>query len=208
MLEYLDNEIDSDTCIILLHGFGANKEDLFSLQSLFSQSRVVSYQAPISLAPQGHFGGYAWFSLDFTPFGIQYDIDEAELALDMLYKEISIKRKEYSKLLICGFSQGCILTHGLLLRYPGLLDGAICLSGRYSEFVFEDADTKHLKDFPIFISHGHYDNVIPIDLGKKIISFYKASPAELTSKLYDMAHEISFECQKDVRSWYASHILI
>ena len=102
----------------------------------------------------------------FTPFGIQYDIPEAEEVVEDLYKEIVIQRQRFKKLIICGFSQGSILTHALFLKYPDLLDGAACLSGRYSEFVFEDAKAEHIKDLPIFVSHGTHDEVIPVQLDK------------------------------------------
>ena len=202
MLDHLDNKVKSETCIILLHGFGANKYDLYSLKELFPQTRVISFEAPLDLSPIGYFGGRAWFSLDFSPSGITYNTDEAEEALDTLKEEFELRRKDFKNLIVCGFSQGSILAHGLLLRNPGLLDAAICLSGRYSEFVFENADIEHLKNFPLFISHGSHDEVIPLESGQQIIKYYKETEANLYSKVYQMAHEISPECQKDVYEWF------
>jgi phospholipase/carboxylesterase len=207
MFEFCENNIDSDTCVVLLHGFGASKEDLLPMQGIFTGAKVISYQAPIDLSQQGYMGGYAWFSLDFTPQGISYDEAEAESVLLDLYKVIDEQRQKFSKLILCGFSQGCILTHALLLRYPGLLDGAIGLSGRYSDFIFADAESKHLVDLPLFISHGSQDDVIPVALGQKIIDFYKNTTVDLQAKIYLMAHDISYECQVDLKNWYQSRFV-
>ena len=207
MFKFLDNKKDSKTGIILLHGFGADMNDLYSMQSLFPGARVLSYQAPISLAPMGYMGGFAWFSLDFTPSGIEYDIAEAEQVLGDLFKEIQKQRQKFEKLLICGFSQGAILTHALLLRHPGLLDGVACLSGRYSEFVFDDAKHDHVDQLPIFISHGTHDEVIPYASGKQIMSFYKETSANVTANTYGMGHDISYECQRDLETWYKLNFL-
>ena len=207
MFKFLDNKKESSIGVILLHGFGADMNDLFSMQSLFAEARVISYQAPVSLASMGYIGGYAWFSLDFTPFGIQYDIPEAVKAVEDLYEQISKQRKNFEKLIVCGFSQGSILTHALFLQYPDLLDGVACLSGRYSEFVFEDAKTEHIKNLPIFVSHGTADEVIPVQLGEQIIDFYKKINADLTSQIYDMGHEINYDCQQDLRNWFKSNFV-
>ena len=202
MLKSVNNKLESDTCVVLLHGFGADMNDLFSMKALFEACHVVSFQAPIDLSNAGYMGGYAWFSLDFTPYGISYNTDEAEEAITQLADQLQDLRKKFKKLVICGFSQGSILAHALLLRYPKLLNGAICLSGRYSEFVFENAASDHLKDTPVFISHGTQDEVIPVELGHKIIDFYKQTGAKLFSKIYPMGHEISLECQQDLVKWF------
>ena len=207
MFKFIDNQESSKTGVLFLHGFGADMNDLYPMKMLFPNTRVISYQAPISLAAMGYMGGFAWFSLDFTPYGIEYDVEEAEAVLANLHKEIEKQRAHFDRLIICGFSQGAILSHALLLRYPGLLDGAVCLSGRYSDFIFEDVNHEHLKGLPVFLSHGTVDEVIPISSGKEIMSFYEETDANLTSKVYEMGHDISYECQLDLKEWFKSNFL-
>ena len=79
--------------------------------------------------------------------------------------------------------------------------------GRYSDFIFADAESKHLVDLPLFISHGSQDDVIPVALGQKIIDFYKNTTVDLQAKIYPMAHDISYECQVDLKNWYQSRFV-
>ena len=66
--------------IFMFHGYGSNKEDLFSLEQFFPKSyTVVSFDAPISLP----FGGYSWFNIDYSDilennFCLLYTSDAAD----------------------------------------------------------------------------------------------------------------------------------
>ena len=47
--------------IFLLHGYGSNKEDLFSLEGYLPKNHtIISLEAPISLP----FGGFTWFEVN------------------------------------------------------------------------------------------------------------------------------------------------
>ena len=65
-LEYLirrSEKSSKPSSIFMFHGYGSNKEDLFSLEQFFPKSyTVVSFNAPISLP----FGGYSWFNIDYS----------------------------------------------------------------------------------------------------------------------------------------------
>ena len=80
-LEYLIRRSEKplkSSSIFMFHGYGSNKEDLFSLEQFFPKSyTVVSFDAPISLP----FGGYSWFNIDYS--------DILENILDKRYKEIN-----------------------------------------------------------------------------------------------------------------------
>ena len=80
-LEYLIRKSEKSlnpSSIFMFHGYGSNKEDLFSLEQFFPKSyTVVSFNAPISLP----FGGYSWFNIDYS--------DILENNLDKRYKEIN-----------------------------------------------------------------------------------------------------------------------
>ena len=202
MLESINNSVESDKCLVMLHGYGANMHDLFDLHQLFPQTHVISYQAPLELDMMGLFGGRAWFNLNFSPYGITYNEPEAFEALDILKDELVKVRERFEKLILFGFSQGSILTHGTLLRNPEMLDGAICLSGRFNDKIFKEEYKENIEDFPLLITHGCYDEVIPIESGRQIMDFYKNSRAKSVCKEYDMGHEISPPCMNDVRLWY------
>ena len=64
-----------------------------------------------------------------------------------------------------------------------------------------EKDSDALKDFPMLITHGIYDPVLPIEhvsASKEILS---AAAVKLEYKEYEMAHEISQESLRDVTNW-------
>ena len=64
--------------IFMFHGYGSNKEDLFSLEQYLPQSHtIISLEAPLKLP----FGGFSWFDIDYS--------DVIENNLDKRYKEIN-----------------------------------------------------------------------------------------------------------------------
>ena len=80
-LEYLIRRSDISlrpSSIFMFHGYGSNKDDLFSLEQFLPKSySIISFNAPITLP----FGGYSWFNIDYT--------DIIENNLDKRYKEIN-----------------------------------------------------------------------------------------------------------------------
>ena len=154
MLKKIDNAVDSETCVVLLHGFGADENDLFDLRRLFNGAHVISYQAPIDLTPYGYFGGRAWFPLEFTPYGIEYDEEEVELAVKTITAELQSIRGDFKHFYLCGFSQGAILTHAVFLNNEIEISGIAGLSGRYNDSIFKEELKINIKDKPVFLSHG------------------------------------------------------
>ena len=203
MLNKIDNGLESSNCLVLLHGFGADENDLFDLKSLFPGTHVISYRAPIDLSSFGYPGGRAWFPLDFTPYGIQYNDDEIKKAITIVTEDVYKLRSLYEKLYICGFSQGAILTHALLLNNEVPLDGIAALSGRFNESIFKDELKANIENKDVFLSHGKVDEVIPIESGRQIFSYYESSKANVFSKEYFMGHGIDPECQMDLKTWYS-----
>jgi phospholipase/carboxylesterase len=202
MIDSINNSVESENCVVMLHGYGANKHDLFELKRFFPVTHVISLDAPLDLSMMGAPGGRAWFNLDFTPSGITYHEEEIVDILMKLSQKIKSIKSRFKNVILLGFSQGCILTHGLLLQNPDLIAAAICLSGRFSDSVFLDGLKSNLDGKPVFISHGLYDDVIPIQSGREIMEFYKSSQADITIKEYDMGHEISPNCTQDFEEWF------
>jgi len=203
MLHKIDNGFESSTCLALLHGFGADERDLFDLKALFPNTHVVSYQAPIDLTPYGYFGGRAWFPLEFTPYGIEYNDEEVQKAIEIVTEEVASLRNSYDKLYLCGFSQGSILTHALFLNNEVSLDGIAGLSGRYNDSIFKEELKDNIKGKDVFLSHGTVDEVIPIESGRQIFGYYENTEAKVFSKEYRMGHGIDMDCQVDLKNWYS-----
>ena len=198
--------------LLLFHGYGSNKEDLFGLSPyLDPRLLIVSVDAPCSMKAEGLPNGYAWFPLTFTPAGVEYDREEAKRSIERVLDFIRTIPQKFGgdpdRIFLLGFSQGAMMAHAVLLDAPKLIRGVAALSGRRSDELFEGGKEKEkLKGFPLFVSHGWYDDVLPIHNGRAIRDFYQKTPVALTYKEYPMGHEISAECLKDLQAWLKERI--
>ena len=81
---YKPNHIKNDLNIIfLLHGYGSNEEDLFSLKEFIPSNHIIiSLRAPISIG----FNSYAWYSINFeNNIDRWINIDEAIKSKNIIY---------------------------------------------------------------------------------------------------------------------------
>ena len=91
--------------LLLLHGYGANEQDLFDLAEEFPpEFFVISVRAPFALSE----GSYAWFAIDFssgTPVNDKTQAEESRIMLrnfiDAVMEKFSVDTK---KIFLLGFS--------------------------------------------------------------------------------------------------------
>ena len=189
--------------LLLLHGLGSNEQDLFSLTPYLDERLlIVSARAPIPLFP----GGYAWFQIDFTPYGIRMHADEAEQSRLILLAFLDYLVERYKadpeRVYLGGFSQGAMMSLHIALTHPEKVAGVVAMSGRVlPEALPHRVAPEALQDLPIFMSHGIYDNVLPVEDARAAEEYLAKLPVALTYKEYPMAHEISLESLKDMTAW-------
>jgi len=203
MLEKISCNESLDECVVLLHGYGADMRDLWGLKTLFPGKCIMSLQAPLSLP----WGGFSWFDIDFTPSGARYDERGLEKSILILRDFVEKLNLKYKKVWLCGFSQGSIISHALFVRYQPLIAGAACLSGRFVKSIFTDEQKGKIINKPLFISHGTEDQTIPYESALKIENYYKRSAVDAHFRKYRMGHEISLECQRDLKKWFEKRCL-
>jgi phospholipase/carboxylesterase len=197
--------------LVLLHGYGSNMHDLFGLApALHPRMTIISLQAPQDMWTLGLPGGRSWFSLTFTAGDIGYDAEEAHAAVadfaTALPELVTANGGDPEQVYLMGFSQGAMMAHSTMLRYGGVR-GIIALSGRMVPSAFGDpGDYPQLADVPVFVSHGHHDEVLGIANGRAIADFYRQTPVALTYREYQMGHDISRECLADIQGWLHRHV--
>jgi len=151
--------------VLILHGYGTNRNDLIHLASDFSdllpQAQFISVDAPEPFEG-GYEDSYQWFSLQtLNYFFIKPKIEVARKILDKFIDE-QLKRfgLKDEDLILIGFSQG-----GMMSLYTGLqrenkLMGVISFSGALA---FDDSTLKkRLKSKPrMLLVHGTSDERMP-----------------------------------------------
>jgi phospholipase/carboxylesterase len=189
--------------LLLLHGFGADENDLFGLAPYMDERFfIASVQAPFALP----FGGRAWFELYFEMGQVSgFDPKQFEQSLRMILKfvdELIAKHDlDATRVYLCGFSQGSMMSISSVFSEPEKFAGAVLMSGRAANEMIVQENIEKLKDFPIFVTHGTLDTVLPIENGRATKEILSRLPVKLEYKEYQMAHEISQESLRDVSDW-------
>jgi phospholipase/carboxylesterase len=189
--------------ILLLHGVGSNEQDLFGLADyLDDRFLVVSLRAPQVIGP----GAYGWYHIDFTPQGLIYDPADAErgrmAAAQAIDEVVNAYDADSDRVYLMGFSQGAVMSLSNALLLPEKIAGAVIMSGGLLPEIREKvAPENRLAGLPVFVAHGKYDPVLPVQAGRKIRDFLQTKPVDLTYREYPMAHQVSAESIADVAAW-------
>jgi phospholipase/carboxylesterase len=194
--------------LVLIHGLGSDEHDLMGLSpELDPRLLIVTVRAPHPY----EFGGYAWFDVTLDEAGVHADEDGAVKSRDLLLTELSGLPRELGfeprQLFLGGFSQGGMMTLGVVLNSPQLLAGAVVLSGRLLPKFVPPTLPDELRDLPILIQHGSEDQVLPVAGGREARTFLEEAGSPVTYTEYPMGHDISVESLGQIRSWLSNLIV-
>lgn len=169
--------------LVMLHGWGANAEDLASLSSILN---LPNYQLLFPNAPFPHPqvpGGLAWYALETGKYeGIN---ESRQLLKDWLISLEENTGIPLSRTILSGFSQGGAMSLDVGINLP--LAGICSLSG-YLQFKPEKLSTSIP---PILIIHGTNDMVVPVEMAQKARDELTAINAKVEYHEFAMGHEIS-----------------
>ena len=193
---------------MLLHGYGANANDLLPMRdALTPESTAIAFEAPIDLGRFGMPGGHAWFHLGTGADGsITYEADGVQEAVAQLAVELPAAVEAAGHTLenttVLGFSQGAMLGHCMLLRSQLPIRALAACSGRMIPELFGDgADVP--ANIPVFLSHGTFDELIPVTSGQAIRAFYESNTdAAVTWEEEPIAHSIGPKMMQAMRRWF------
>ena len=189
--------------IFMFHGYGSNKEDLFSLEQYLPQSlTIISLEAPLKLP----FGGFSWFDIDYSDV-IENNLDkrykEINESIDALLsnidKHIESEKLDENDVTILGFSQGGSICWKLGLDFSNRFRRIIPLSS-FIHPSYLNEDLNYYKDLDIYSSHGTLDEVIPISLVKNYIESL-AKNNNLVFDKFEAGHTISQDNLINLINW-------
>ena len=185
--------------LILLHGRGADENDLLGLsQYVDDRMAVYSIRAPYPF----EFGGFTYFRLDDdgTAEPLMFKASYSHLAnfVDGVVLQPGIDAR---RIFLMGFSMGTIMAYALSLTRPEKFAGVIAQSGFVRDHLELQFRWSELSGCPFIITHGVHDPIIPISLARQTKEMFLASNAKVDYKEYDMGHEISQESLSDVVAW-------
>ena len=190
--------------LLLLHGYGANEEDLLGLAPhLDARLICVSVRAPYVL----DFGGFAWFNIEIGAEGLRFAFAEAEEPLVQVLALVDALRQEHrpTRVFIAGFSQGASMVLAAALKRPRDFAGAIALSGLCCPEMLPE-NVAAVRGLKVFMSHGRFDPVITIDQARASRDLLAPLGLDLLYKEYDMPHAIDQPCLEDLDAWLRARL--
>lgn len=161
----------ADALVVLVHGYGANGEDLIALGEAWRDLLPgTAFAAPDGPEPLPHaaMGGFQWFDLTFRdPDELWKGCLRAGPLLDQFIDEELLRLGlSGDRLALVGFSQGTMLalhtglrratSPAAILGYSGVIAGPEHLEADRAGHAPGDQP-------PVLLVHGEMDNVIPVD---------------------------------------------
>lgn len=203
--------------ILCLHGLGADGHDLAPLASelaleTLAPVRWVLPHAPV--IPVTLNGGYpmpAWYDIrQLTSARRDHDEDGivgTERRLRALIAREVARGVPPERIFLMGFSQGGAMALYTGLRYPERLAGIVGLS---TYLLFDDRlEAERAKEnakVPVFMGHGTFDPMVPLDAGRRTMERLQGLGYPVTWKTYPMPHSIAGEELEDLRAWFAERL--
>jgi phospholipase/carboxylesterase len=195
---------DKNPLLLLLHGYGSNEEDLFSFATeLPNDSYVISVRAPYDLQPYGH----AWYAIHFDADENKFsDNVQAKQSVELIAGFIDEIVKQYpidaKNVTLIGFSQGAILSYATALTYPEKVAKVVALSGYFNQEIMPKViDTNAISHLKFFVSHGSFDQVIPVDWARKAKPALENLGLEVEYQEYPVGHGVAPQNFFDFKNW-------
>lgn len=190
--------------IIMFHGYGSNKDDLFSFAKFMNPNfLIISVQAPIQM----DYNSYCWWSLNYNnDMQLQMDVKEAENSLNELNRFISedLSTKYnfgLNQVYLLGFSQGCMISYALSINFPENYKKAVGLSGKIPYEIINFDEKFDYSNHNFFCSHGVNDQVIPIEVGRESSRWFSEKNINHKYLEFESAHGINSENFEQMNLW-------
>lgn len=180
--------------LVLLHGYGADENDLFGLVPYLPDGlAVASVAAP--LTPPWPMPGRSWYAIDSLTTRASGGITAAGEAL---LRWLEPAAADASSVALLGFSQGAAVSLQALRLAPDRIDAVVALSGYAAMGDLPNDVALQESKPPVFWGRGNRDDVIPPNLIDHTAQWLPAH-AELSGRVYPgLTHSISEQELADV----------
>ena len=173
--------------MVMLHGLGDSLEGFRWLPEALDLP-WLNYL--LVNAPDEYYGGYSWFDLDDPAPGVK----RSRELLFTLLEDLRGKDLPADQITLGGFSQGCLMSAEVGLRYPQVLAGIVGISG----WVWEPETL--IRELPaaawrqrLLLTHGTADPMLPIARTRAQIPLLQAAGLNVTWREFPKAHTIAGE---------------
>ncbi len=197
---------------VVLHGYGANAADLFSLHQMIQFGKSTHWIFPDGILDLGQAWSRAWFPIDVTALEIalqrgthrDFSADSSQEfrhASDLLFEALDQSFSDYEKIFLAGFSQGAMLATDLALR-----DARVSKLIAFSSNLVDETRTYELaqqrgRKLEFFQSHGRFDPLLSLTGAKKLFETLERNGHRGIFHEFSGGHEIPQNVLNSVNEW-------
>ena len=167
--------------VVLLHGYGADGNDLIGLAPLLGQLMPdVVFHAPNAPQPcEGNPFGYQWFGISrLDPAIALAGVQAAAPVLDAFLDEtMAAHGLDEAKTVLVGFSQGTMMALHVGLRRKKQLAGIVGFSGMLAGAELLQSQLQNKP--PVLLVHGDSDEMLPHGLTQRAAEALTAAGLEV-----------------------------
>ena len=186
--------------LVLLHGWGADAEDLMPVGKLLTEGFQDRFEIVSLSAPQHHPSGNGrqWYPL----YPHEWEqVPNAIVDLERRLNNLCFKKIPLDKTLLLGFSQGGAMALELASRNK--FAGVFALSS------YPHPEWEPLKDMPpVFLCHGNLDQVVPKEASQKSFDIIRENGIKSDLYFFEGGHEINNElidhCRRIIKQKFLS----
>lgn len=197
--------------IIWLHGLGASSNDFPPIvpELGLDSNRPIRFifpQAPDRpITINGGMRMPGWYDIKGVSIEDKQDavgMAESRLMVDQIIQAQIGAGIPSENIILAGFSQGGAVTYFAGVRSKVKLAGLLALS-TYLPFEEDTKAEQHSANHqtPIFASHGSYDQVVPLTLGKASADALTALGYKVRWQTYPMEHQVAMEQIVEIGDW-------
>ena len=183
---YPARKADSKALMIVLHGLGDSTAGYHWVPGAFDLP-WMNYL--LVNAPDTYYGGFSWFDFagDFRP-----GVERSRKLLLELLDDQRAKGFPTRETTLFGFSQGCLMTIDVGLRYPHVFAGLVGISG----FVFEPQEllrelSPAARDQRLLVTHGTTDTMVPLQQTERAIKLLTSAGIKVEWHVLEKDHTIA-----------------
>ena len=195
--------------VIWLHGLGADGHDFEAIVPELNLPHDLSLRFVFPHAPvrpvtiNGGMSMRAWYdivSFDSEGRADAAGIHESSVMLDGLITREIERGVDVGRIVVAGFSQGGAIAIQTMLRTQHRIGGLMALS-TYLALPDEVQHAAARKDLPIFMAHGSFDDVLPMQWGRASADDLMAAGYAVDWHEYPMAHAVCPQEIAAISAW-------
>ena len=168
--------------LVLLHGWGADAEDLMPLGQQLNHINGQSLELISLRAPFIHQSGYGrqWYDLFPADWTL---VPTAISDLKQRLEQVSTSLIPIERTVLLGFSQGgaMALASGCELPLAGII---ACSAYLHPGWVCPTSPP------PVYLFHGDRDEIVPREASEKILTLLETNQANVNLSIFSGGHEI------------------